>query len=126
MQEFEYAAEAVQSGDTVVSGERVTFLATSRDTDGAYTVRFALPPRGAGTPLHLHTTLSERFEVVSGRLSVVFGGGEPPIVLAPGGSASVPPYTVHRFWNATAEETVVEAEVRPSGGFEAFVRTSFG
>ncbi|MDP8951532.1 MAG: cupin domain-containing protein [Actinomycetota bacterium] len=130
MQEFEHTAEGVRSGDTVenvVSGERLTFLATSRDTGGAYTrVRFTLPPRGAGTPLHLHTTLSERFEVVSGRLSVVCGGGEPPIVLAPGDSASVPPYTVHRFWNPTDEETVFEAEVRPAGGFEAFMRTSFG
>ncbi len=131
MQEFEHAAELVRSGDTiesVVSGERLTFLATSRDTGGAYTrVRFTLPPRGAGTPPHLHTKLSECFSVVSGRLSVAFGrGGEPPVVLAPGESASVPPYTVHRFWNGTDEETVFEAEVRPSGEFEAFMRASFG
>lgn len=130
MQEFEHAAEEVRSGDTVdnaVSGERLTFLATSCDTGGAYTrVRFTLPPRGAGTPRHLHTKLSERFEVVSGRLNVSFGRGGPPVVLTPGESAFVPPYTVHRFWNGTGEETVFEAEVRPSGGFEAFMRASFG
>ncbi len=130
MGEFEHAEGAVRAGDTIdnaVSGERLTFLATSRDTGGAYTrVRFTLPPRGAGTPAHLHTTLSERFEVVSGRLCVALGGGEPPLVLAPGESAFVAPYTVHRFWNGTDEETVFEAEVRPPGGFEDFMRSSFG
>lgn len=131
MREFEHAAESrvVQAGDTVenaVTGERLTFLATSRETDGAYTrVRFTLPPRGAGTRPHLHTTLSERFEVVSGRLTVSLGG-EPPFELAPGESASVPPYTVHRFWNGADEGTIFEAEVRPSGGFEAFMLASFG
>jgi mannose-6-phosphate isomerase-like protein (cupin superfamily) len=128
MQEFEHAA--VRTGDTienVMSGERLTFLATSRDTGGAYTrVRFTLPPRGTGTPPHLHTALSERFEVVSGRLSVAVGGDEPPVVLMPGESAFVPPYTVHRFWNGTNEEAIFEAEVRPSEGFEAFMRASFG
>lgn len=110
-----------------MSGERLTFLATSRDTGGAYArVLFTLPPRGAGTPRHLHTTFSERFEVVSGRLNVAFEGDEPPIVLSPGESVSVPPYTVHRFCNGTDEETVFEAEVRPPGGFEVFMRASFG
>lgn len=130
MRKAEHAPESVRAGDTIenaVSGERLAFLATARDTGGEYTrVRFTLPPRGAGTPPHLHTTLSERFEVVSGRLNVAFGGGEPPLVLAPGESVSVNPYTVHRFWNDTDEEAVFEAEVRPSGGFEAFMRSSFG
>ena len=103
MQEFGRAA--AQKGDTVenvVSGERLTFLTTSRDTGGAYTrVRFTLPPRGAGTSSHLHTTLSERFEVVSGRLNVAFGGVGTPVVLMPGESASISPYSVHRFWNGT-------------------------
>ena len=123
-------AREERSGDTIenpVSGERLTFLATSRDTNGAYTrVRFTLPPRGAGTPPHLHTTFAEHFEVVSGRLNVAFGGDEPPTVLSPGESICVPPYTVHRFWNGTDEETVFDAEVRPSQGFEAFMRASFG
>ena len=131
MREFEHAAgtRAVRSGETienVVTGERLTFLAALRETDGAYTrVRFTLPPRGSGTRPHLHTTLSERFEVVSGRLSVSLEGA-PPFELARGESACVPPYTVHRFWNGTDEETVFEAEVRPPGGFEAFMRASFG
>ena len=128
MQEFEHAV--VRTGDTIenaVSGERLTFLATSRETGGVYTrVRFTLPPRGTGTPPHLHTTFSERFEVVSGRLSVTVGGDNLPVVLTRGESAFVPPYTVHRFWNGTDEEAIFEAEVRPSGGFEAFMRASFG
>ncbi len=129
MRKFEHPAGVVQAGETlenVVSGERLTFLATSRETGGAYTrVHFTLPPRGRGTRAHLHTTLSESFEVISGRLNVSLEGTEPPLVLWPGQSASVPPYTVHRFWNATDEETVFQAIVRPSGGFEAFMRTSF-
>jgi mannose-6-phosphate isomerase-like protein (cupin superfamily) len=113
-----------------LSGERLTFLARGRETDGAFTrVRFLLPPHGNGTPAHFHTILSERFEVVSGWLNVIVGeapGSESPLVLGPGESASVPPYTVHRFWNATDEDTVFEAEVRPAGGFEFFMRASFG
>ena len=114
-----------------LSGERLTFLATGRETDGAFTrVRFLIPPHGKGTPAHFHTILSERFEVVSGWLNVIVGeasdGSESPFVLGPGESASVPPYTVHRFWNATDEDTVFEAEVRPAGGFEFFMRASFG
>jgi hypothetical protein len=50
-----------------LSGEYLTFLATGRETDGAFTrVRFLLPPHGKGTRAHFHTILSERFEVVSG------------------------------------------------------------
>lgn len=79
------------------SGEHLTFLATGRETDGAFTrVRFLLPPHGKGTPTHFHTILSERFEVVSGWLNVIVGeapGSESPLVLGPGESASVPPYT---------------------------------
>ena len=114
-----------------LSGERLTFLATGRETYGAYTrVRFLIPPHGKGTPAHFHTILSERFEVVSGWLNVIAGeaadGSDSHLVLGPGESASVPPYTVHRFWNATDKDTVFEAEVRPAGGFEFFMRASFG
>lgn len=125
------SARPVDAIENPVTGERLTFLATGRDTAGEFTrVRFLLPPRGQGTPSHFHTMLSERFEVVSGRLNVIVegtpDGSKGPIVLGPGESASVPPHTVHRFWNATDEETVFEAEVRPSGGFERFMRASFG
>jgi hypothetical protein len=90
------AARTVDAIENPVTGERLKFLTTGRDTEGKFTrVRFVLPPHGRGTPSHFHTILSERFEVVSGLLHVVVegtrDGSKSPLILGPGEPSSVPP-----------------------------------
>ncbi|WP_228547532.1 cupin domain-containing protein [Filobacillus milosensis] len=49
------------------TGERITFLETSADTDGAYEyIEVFLPPGGEGPPLHYHMKFEEEFEVRRG------------------------------------------------------------
>ncbi len=38
-----------------VTGEKITFLETAKDTNGVYLfIEVALPPHGKGPPLHIH------------------------------------------------------------------------
>jgi oxalate decarboxylase/phosphoglucose isomerase-like protein (cupin superfamily) len=71
-----------------VTGERVTFLATAKETNGEY-VRIR-------------------------NLDVRVGPKENHLVLAEGESVFVPLNTAHRFWNSSTEPVVFEVEIRPA------------
>lgn len=107
-------------------GMRHTFLVTGEETGGEYVrVKAKLPPRAPGPPLHFHLAYTESFEVVEGRLDLELGKKN-HVVLTRGQSAFAPLKVPHRFWNATDEPTVFEAEVRPAGKFEESIRATDG
>ena len=62
----------IRTGDTIentATGERLTFLATSADTDGeAVVVETLVQPGGAVAAAHVHPSQSERFAVAEGTL----------------------------------------------------------
>ena len=62
----------IRTGDTVqnpVTGERMTFLETSADTDGErVTIDVTVAPDGFLPAAHVHPYQSERFEMVGGTL----------------------------------------------------------
>src|SRR3989440_6292680 len=64
----------IRTGDTIqnpVTGERITFLATSADTDGeAVVIETVVQPDGCVAAAHVHPSQTERFAVVSGRLGL--------------------------------------------------------
>jgi quercetin dioxygenase-like cupin family protein len=68
----------IRTGDTIVNtvtGERVTFLATSADTDGeAVVIETVVQPQGFVAAAHVHPFQSERFAVAEGRLGLKVGG----------------------------------------------------
>jgi quercetin dioxygenase-like cupin family protein len=117
----------IRTGDTIhnpVTGERITFLATSADTDGeAVVIEVVVQPHGSVAAAHVHPSQSERFAVASGTLGLKAGGKKQ--TLGAGEVATVEPGTSHRFWNAGEEPVRFVCEVRPALQFESLLETMF-
>ena len=117
----------IRTGSTIynqVTGERVTFLATSGDTDGeAVVVECVVQPDGAVAAAHVHPSQTERFAVASGTLGMKVGGRK--LVLGAGDVATVEPGKAHKFWNAGDEPVKFVCEVRPALQFESLLETMF-
>jgi quercetin dioxygenase-like cupin family protein len=117
-----------RSGDTIenpVTRERLTFLATRRETGGEL-LRFEhiFAPGGFVPAAHLHPQQEERFEVISG--SPRFRIGEEEQAARPGETLVVPPGVPHTWWNAGEDETRVIVEVRPALRTELIFETHYG
>ena len=66
-----------QSFENPVSGERITFLQTAADTDGALLeLELELSADGHVPGAHVHPEQEERFHVLEGALTVVVSGDE--------------------------------------------------
>ncbi len=117
----------ISAGDTIenpVTGERIVFHKTSRDTNGeAVVIECFVQPDGAVAAAHVHPSQEERFQVLRG--SVAFRVGRETIVAGPGERVTVPAGTKHKFWNAGDEEAHFACEVRPALQFEQLVETMF-
>ncbi len=117
----------IRTGDTIhnpVTGELITFLATSADTDGeAVVIEVVVQPNGFVAAAHVHPSQSERFAVKSGKLGMKVGGKK--LALGAGDVATVEPGTPHRFWNAGEEPVRFVCEVRPALQFESLLETMF-
>lgn len=118
----------IRTGDTVenpVTGERITFLATSADTNGeAVVIETVVQPQGFVAAAHVHPFQSERFAVAAGRLGLRAGGET--TTLGQGEVTTVEPGVSHRFWNAGADEVRFVCEIRPALQFESLLETMFG
>jgi mannose-6-phosphate isomerase-like protein (cupin superfamily) len=117
----------IRTGDTIenpITGERVTFLATSVDTDGdAVVIETVVQPHGFVAAAHVHPAQSERFAVQAGTLGLKVGRKR--VTLAAGEIAIVEAGTAHRFWNAGDEPVRFMCEVRPALRFEQLLETMF-
>jgi mannose-6-phosphate isomerase-like protein (cupin superfamily) len=117
----------IRTGDTIhnpVTGERITFLATSSDTEGeAVVIETVVQPDGFVAAAHVHPQQSERFAVVDGTLGIKVGGKK--LTLGPGDVHVVEPGTPHRFWNAGEANVRFVCEVRPALRFESLLETMF-
>ena len=108
-----------------VTGERIVFRKTSRDTGGqAVVVETFLQPDAFVAAAHVHPSQEERFEVLRG--VVGFKVGREKIVAGPGRRITVPAGTPHKFWNAGTEEARFVTVVRPALQFEQLIETMFG
>jgi quercetin dioxygenase-like cupin family protein len=117
----------IRTGETIenpVTGERITFLVTSRDTDGeAVVIETVVQPDGFVAAAHVHPSQSERFAVAEGTLGLKVGGKKQ--TLGPGDVAVVEAGTPHKFWNAGDEPVRFSCEVRPALQFESLLETMF-
>jgi quercetin dioxygenase-like cupin family protein len=117
----------IRTGDTIenpVTGERITFLATSTDTGGeAVVIEGVVQPHGFVAAGHVHPFQSERFAVAAGTLGLKVGRKK--MTLGPGEVARVEAGTAHRFWNAGEEQVRFVCEVRPALQFESLLETMF-
>ncbi len=108
-----------------IQKDYATFLETSEETGGEYTlIEIEVAPGGGTTP-HYHLTYAEHFEVMAGALQVMVGGETR--ALTAGERAVAPRNTLHNFHNATDETTTFLIELRPgSSGFEKALRVAYG
>jgi len=107
-----------------VTGERIVFRKTSRDTGGqAVVIETFLQPDAFVAAAHVHTSQEERFEVLRG--VVGFKIGREKIVAGPGRRITVPAGTPHKFWNAGDDTAHFVCEIRPALQFESLIETMF-
>ena len=118
----------IQAGDVIenpVTGERLVFRKTSRETNGeAVVLETFVKPDGFVAAAHVHPSQEERFQIRRGTLG--FRLGRENIVAGPGQRVTVPAGTAHKFWNAGDAEAHFVAEVRPALQFEQLIETMFG
>ncbi|WP_373492844.1 cupin domain-containing protein [Aquiflexum sp.] len=106
------------------TGETITFIKTSKDTNGEYVeVITTLPANGARPPLHRHVLQSELFEAVEGRLGLEYG--ENKIILEPGQSLTLPPNTLHTCYSVDGNEIKCRAVFTPALHIEYFLTEMF-
>jgi quercetin dioxygenase-like cupin family protein len=115
------------TGDTIenpITGERLRFLATSRDTGGeSVVVECTIQPDGAVAAAHVHPKQTELFEVLEG--TVAFKLGRKRVEKRAGESVLVEAGTAHKFWNAGSTPSRFVTTVRPALQFERLIDTMF-
>ena len=123
----EKEASMIRAGDAIenpVTGERIVFRQTSRETNGAAVViETYVQPNGSVAAAHVHPSQEERFEVLRG--TVGFRVGREKLVAGPGKRLTVPAGTPHKFWNAGDEVAHFVCEIRPALQFESLIETMF-
>ena len=104
-----------------VINDTATFIRTSAETDGAYSLLEIDLYKSDGPPLHFHKTFSEKFEVTEGTLYLQVGKEKK--VLKPGQSVLVPKYTPHRFYNISNDLVKFRITFKPGHtGMENFIK----
>ena len=117
----------IRAGDAIenpVTGERLVFRRTSRETGGqAVVFETFVQPNGFVAAAHVHPSQEERFEILRG--SVGFKIGRNKLVAGPGQRLTVPAGTAHKFWNAGDEPVRFVCEIRPALQFERLLETMY-
>ncbi len=108
-----------------VQKDYVTFLKTSAETNGEFTlVEVELAPKG-GVGLHYHKTYSEKFDCIDGELKVQ--AGKTVHTLSFGQRITAHPNIRHRFFNTSNKVCKFQVELRPaSRGFEQSLQIGYG
>lgn len=107
------------------TGEQITFLETTEETNGKYLyIEVALPPFGKGPPLHLHDEFEEHFEVISGQLTLILNKEER--VLQAGEKVTAPKNFKHTFKNVHGLPVVFRVKLAPGILFEESARIHYG
>ncbi len=117
-----------KAGDVIenpVTGERITFLKTTQETNGVLLrFEYSLPP-GFTIPEHFHPHQEERHEVLSGTLRGRVAGQERDY--AEGERVVGPAGVPHAWRNSSSEQELrIISELRPPLVFETIMETSFG
>ena len=117
----------IRTGETLenpVTGERLRFLKTARDTRGeSVVVDVTVQPHGFVAAAHVHPNQTEEFRVLAG--TVGFKLGRERLEKRAGDVVVVEPGTPHKFWNAGDEPARFIAVVRPALQFEQLIETMF-
>jgi quercetin dioxygenase-like cupin family protein len=117
----------IHAGDTIenpVTGERLKFIRTSRETNGELVeVEVTVQPNGFVAAAHVHPSQDERFEILEGEIE--FRLGKETMVARPGDVVLVAAGTPHKFRNLGDTPARFRTEVRPALEFERLIETMF-
>ena len=113
------------AGETIthpVTGERITFIRTSADTDGALAeMDFYLPAGMTPCPEHIHPLSAERVTVRRGEVRAMIDGRL--FTVRAGESLEVPPNTWHTW--VPVGEVEMTATITPAMGMDDFLADLF-
>jgi quercetin dioxygenase-like cupin family protein len=112
-----------------ITGERMVFRKTSRDTNGELMQSdFFMKPhsKGVATVEHVQPALEQRLEVISGVMSYTLGKSKEKKIAKPGDKVIIPPKVPHSIWNDGDEELHVLDEYVPAFNMEKFFETAYG
>jgi mannose-6-phosphate isomerase-like protein (cupin superfamily) len=112
-----------QTFENPVSGERITFLQTAADTDGALLeFELELSADGHVPGAHVHPEQEERFHVLEGEMTFRLGARR--IVATAGETVIVPAGRVHKFANKSGAPVRARVEVVPALDMEQLLETT--
>jgi len=102
----------------------VTFLKTSRETNGTYEeVKVVLEP-GGGNEWHYHTAFVEKFHVIQGELTIGMEGKAVP--LKTGQDTVAAKGLMHKFYNTSSAPVSFLVRIEPARSFEKTLRCAYG
>jgi quercetin dioxygenase-like cupin family protein len=105
--------------------DSATFIKTSEETGGAFTLMEIELGKSDGPPLHFHRAFSEKFEVKEGLLYMQVGKEKKKLNV--GDSVLVPAGTPHRFYNETNDNVRFHITLVPGHtGMENFIKIFYG
>jgi quercetin dioxygenase-like cupin family protein len=112
-----------QTIENPVSGEKITFLQTARDTAGEkLEIELELSPDGHVPGAHVHPEQTETFHVLEGTMK--FRMGMKRIVAQAGDTVVVPAGKMHRFSNGGDSTARCRVEVVPALDMEQLFETA--
>lgn len=103
-------------------GDRVRFLITGKETDGALFMAEVFVPPAGGVPPHIHQREDESFVILQGRLTVQVGGKT--LHASAGDYVLLPRGVVHSFRNDGDVDAKFLVVVTPAG-IENFFAEAF-
>ena len=107
------------------TGEYVEFMETAADTNGAYSrIKIKVMPGGFKPVMHMHTTMDETFEVISGKL--VYQTDGKTRAIGPGESITLPKGKVHTYYNGSDGVLLMYQKFTPSLDVDLFLENLFG
>lgn len=108
-----------------VQGDRVVVREGSEDTNGErLVVDLYVRPGGAVAGKHVHSYITERFEVCAGTVRFHLDGRDE--IAGTGDRVEVPPGVVHDWWNVGEDEAHVIVDIRPAKRFELMIQNLYG
>ena len=102
----------------------VTFLKTSKETNGAYEeVKVELDP-GGGNIWHYHNAFVEKFHVIEGDLTIGMEGKA--VSITTGTDTIAPRGMMHKFYNTSSRPVTFLVRIVPARSFEKTIRSAYG
>ncbi len=102
-----------------VRGQRLVFRRTAQETNGELIeVEVFYQPASIAPPVHLHPQQEERFEVLSGSITVCLNSQEN--IYCAGETFAIPAGVPHTMWNGSEAETHLLWQTQPALHTEAF------